>query len=105
MLVGIKMTPGTRSTMFRIPLRFGTRTVVSIAPDVTGGDLFVAASNDESASGTQVLGGSGSGVQLDRVSISGLLHGSLTSPWAAPYSLPLSVCSALIRTQPWLQFS
>src|SRR5438270_4978608 len=99
MLVGFRMKPGTSSPLFKVALRFGTRTVLSIAADSTDRDLFVAASNDESATGSQLLGGSGTGVQLDRISIEGLLHGSLTSTWSAPYSLPLSSCSALISTR------
>ena len=99
MLVGLRMRAGSESTVFSVPLRFGTRTVVSIAADAADRDLFVAASNDESATGSQLLGGSGTGVQLDRISIDGLLRGSLTPRWSAAYALPLSTCSALISSR------
>src|SRR4051794_7494126 len=97
-LVGLHFSAHVGAPAFRVPLRFGPKVAVSLASDPSGRFLYVAATADRTAIGNSSVG-SGSGVELDKISVDQLLRGRLVPAWTSTYVAPATRCSALVGSR------
>jgi hypothetical protein len=95
-LVGLSLSGKAPKVVFRVATRFRLEGVVAMATDKAGRYLMMAATADHASSGQSLA--SGTGVDLDVVSIAALMHGQLQSPWASTYQVSKTDCPTLIAT-------
>ena len=96
-LVGLSTSGPSIRQLFDVASRFTLEGIVGIGIDEANEDLMIAGSADH-ATTTATLA-TGSGVDLDRISISGLMHGKLQPRWSSPYSISKTLCPTVIDTR------